>query len=189
MSDNLEKNSNNTQNVLQSGKKLLTDLKDRKYFSAIKEFFRLFKILYNNNLKGRYITVKDKKIPLTAVVIAALIVLYVVYPNANPESNKTSLETSEKNDTNSYNKDGIRVYELRKCDQSVCGILENATENNYAHIIISLTFHDQTGKVIYEGGVNATDIIPMARMKIVIPCSEDFAYFKLKNVELQAAEK
>lgn len=162
-------------------KNVLTLLKQGKYLRACRELFGFFKSVYVLHIKGKYIEVKGKKIPMTAVVIAVAAVLYFMVPNSRMSG---ELALSEKADIapNTYDKNGIRVYDMRKCNYAACGYLENATDKDYERIRITVIFHNQTGQAVFKGTADALQVAPRTRVEFDIPCSEEFAYFKLKNV-------
>lgn len=167
-------------------KRVISALRERRYFAALKEVYNLFKTLYNTHLKGKYVTVKGRKIPLTAVVIAAIFALYVLYPSSDqPRELPLAEEAEVQKEMNNYAKDGVKVYDLRKCDNAVCGYLENVEETPIKNISIEITFHDQSGVVVYRGGVEASDVKPMTRNKLTIPSEVPFAYFKLAEVNAE----
>lgn len=180
----------NTKTVWESFKKVCILLKDGKFFAAFRESFGFLKLIYKNYLKNKYITVKGKQIPRTLAAIIALFLVYLAFPSCEQ---KTSTEPSinevadTKKETNTYDKNGLKVYELRKCEEEgsagVCGLIENYGENNFLHVKVTLTFYSAEGHIAYEGGVEASDVESHTRSKINVPCPEEFAYFKLKSVE------
>lgn len=189
MNSDFEDISVTTKSAFASFKKFLFYLKERKYFAAIKEFFNCSKIIYDNHLKGKYIEIKGKRISRTALVLIALLGMYVLYPASETPQQPRELPLSEtqnaKKETNTYERNGLKVYDLRKCDNEVCGYIENSDDKVYPRIVVMLTFHNESGAAVYEGGAEALDVQPRTRIKITIPCEEHFAYFKLKNVEIE----
>lgn len=170
--------------AFESFKKILLLLKDRRYFAASKEFFVYGKILYNNHLKGKYITIAGKKIPMTLAVLVTLFGLYYFYPNekAVQYAQEIAEKAEIKQEMNSYNKDGIKIYNMRKCDMSVCGEIANEKNDIVDSIVVKVTFFSPTGIALFEGGVEATKVNANSKLKIIIPTEEDFAYFKLTEV-------
>lgn len=162
-------------------------LKQKQYGAALRELTYFLKAGYENHIKGKYVEVKGKKIPMIAVIIAVFLVFYALLPSSNP---KGELELSEKANvaTNTYDKNGIRVYDMRKCNYAACGVLENATDNNYERIRIKVIFHNQTGQAVFKGTADVSQIGPRTRIEFDIPCSEEFAYFKLKDVVVNPGE-
>ena len=156
-------------------------LKNRQYKTAVREIFTCLKNIYLKHLKGQYVVVRGKKIPRTAIAVIAMCLLVSLCSGSN---NDGSLSESYTAESNTYDKNGIKVYDLRKCNQAVCGLLENATQESFAKITIFLNFHNETGEVVYEGGVDASEVGPMSRIKIKIPSKLDFAYFKLAKVKV-----
>lgn len=159
-------------------------LKEKRYFSFTKELLKSIYRIYKVTLKGKHIKVAGKNIPLTLVLVVALFVAYLCVPqNApkpQPEENKPSIV--EKQLPNTYEKDGIRVYDFKRCERGVCGLLENTTQETIARIIISLNFTDKSGNVLSEGGADPENIEPMTRSHIIIPTDIDFDKFVLTDV-------
>lgn len=170
--------------TFQSIKSICTDLKDRKFMAAGKECWSCGKNVYTKNLKGKYVEVRGKKIPLTAIVIVILLGLFMMSSNENPKELPLT-ETASAEQVNVFQQDGVKVYDMRKCDQAACGLLENETNEIISKIAITVTFYNQQGEPIYESMVEANDFQEMARIKFNIPCEEDFSYFKLKDVSVQ----
>lgn len=161
-------------------KNILSLIKRGKFLSALYAFWPLSKTFYANNLKGRYVEVKGRKIPLTAIVIAALLILYCF---VSPYQSTTSTESGKEYIVNNaYEKDGLRVYDLKKCNTSACGYIENGTEKHYEHIKVKLIFYGPTGKSVAEGTADAWEMAPRTRAEFTVPCSEEFAYPKLIDV-------
>lgn len=167
-------------------KRTIALLRERRYFAALKEAFNVLRALYKTHLEGKYFVVKGKKIPRTAVAVAAAILLYMFYPSADkPQKLSLSEQTEIQEEMNNYAQDGVKIYDLRKCDNAVCGYLENANENPIKKINIEITFHDQTGTIVYRGGVEAENIKPMSRNKLNIPSEVPFSYMKLSEVNVE----
>lgn len=185
MDTNDVKNASETaKTTFQSIKSILSALKNRKFMAAGKECWACSKNVYAKRLKGKYVEVRGKKIPLTAIVIVILLGLFAVQSGEKPKEMPLT-ETAAKDQTNVYAQDGIKVYDMRKCDQAACGLLENETNEPIAQITVTVTFHNPQGNPIYESSIEVKDFQEMARIKFNIPCEEDFAYFKLKDVIVQ----
>lgn len=178
------------QDTWNSLKKVFSLLKERKFFAAFRESFSFLKFFYNEYMKGQYFVIAGKRISRTLAAVL-VVVLYIIWPSGNSKTNNNqSTEIAEtKNDTNTYDKNGLKVYNLRKCETEdnvgACGILENYGENNFERIKIDLTFFKADGTAIYKGGVEATNMEAHTRTEITIPCSEEFAYFKLEGVSTE----
>lgn len=194
MTDKVPQNNNIDDSLLENAKDLSAALKDRKYFRVFKELFVLLKTIYKNYLKGRYVSVSGKNVPMTAVLVIVLGLVYAVFPSnssneqANPEDNikdEPASELKEKEDLNTYNQDGIKVYGLYKCEKAVCGFIENDSDNDVARILVSLTFHDKSGAVVYEGGAEATAMTAKSRSRFKIPTDGEFDYFRLTDVTIE----
>ena len=173
----------------ESFKKVFVLLKERKFLAAFKESFSFLRLIYVNHLKGKYITIKGKKIPRTLLAVIALLMVYMTFPSCEHRlSGEQSISEAAyiKGESNSYDKNGLKIYGLRKCEEEgsvgVCGIIENSGNNNFKYVRVTLTFHAADGKTVYEGGIEATDVESHARSKLNIPCSVEFAYFKLTDV-------
>ena len=74
---------------------------------------------------------------------------------------------------------------MYKCDNAVCGYLENDTDNDIARILISVTFHDKSGAVVYEGGAEATAMVAKSRSRFKILADGEFEYFRLTDVTVE----
>lgn len=185
MNTNDVKNASETaKTTFQSIKSVLSALKNRKFITAGKECWYCGKNLYAGHLKGKYVEVRGKKIPMTAIVIIVLLGLFIMSSGEKTKEMPLT-ETAAREQTNIYHQDGIKVYDMRKCDQAACGLLENETNEPFAKITIAVTFHNPQGAPIYESSIEANDFQEMARIKFKVPCEEDFAYFKLKDVIVQ----
>lgn len=175
-----------TPTVLDSAKKVFALAKEKQYGPAAKEVINLGKITYDNHLKGKYVTVKGKQIPMTLVVIVAILGLYIISPSCGSDTiEKPTVTTMAKKEVNTYNQDGLKIHDMRKCEQAACGLLENTSNNAVKSMRIPVNFHNESGEVVYEGGVEAKDIEPMTRMKLNIPSEVPFAYFSLGDVEVE----
>lgn len=191
--NNVEEITQKGKTVWESCKKIFSLLKERKWFSAFKESFTFLKLIYVNHLKGKYIIVKGKKIPRTLIAVLALFIIYIALPSQEerPTGEQPLAEAANvKKDSNIFDKNGLKVYDLRKCETEksvgVCGLIEDYGDKNFAKVTVIINFHAPDGRIVYEGGVEATDVESHTRMKINAPCSEEFAYFKLKDVKLES---
>lgn len=181
-------------NCIDEVKNVILLIKEKKYFQAFKAFLKLFVTFYKMYIKGKYIKVKGKKIPLVAVLILVLFIGWAAIPSDSVSEDKQNQSDTdivqeqslqEKEDLNTYNQDGIKVYGMYKCEQAVCGFLENSSDNDVARILISVTFHDKTGAVIYEGGAEATAMTAKSRSRFKIAPDGDFDYFRLTDVTVE----
>jgi hypothetical protein len=170
-------------------KSVVSLLKERKFFAAIRETFGLFKAGYVNHLKGKYVEVKGHKIPMTGILVVALLILYCLFsgPAGDPTSGKAWIAD------NIYDRDGLRISGIKKCDSSACGTIENNSERKFNHIRVHLVFRNQAGQDIAEGTANALKVAPGSSATFEIPCEEDFAYAILDDVlinpKLEPGEK
>jgi hypothetical protein len=173
-----------TETVLDSVKNIAALAKDKQYGPAAKATVNLGKMLYNKHLKGKYITVKGKQIPMTLVAIVAVLGLYIITPSCGSEEKveKPAVSSVAKKEVNTYDKDGLKIHDMRKCEQAACGLLENTSNKKVKKMLIPVNFHNESGEVVYEGGVEAKDIEPMTRMKLNIPSEVPFAYFSLGEI-------
>ena len=189
-------NTEDAESVISGVKTLGTLIKEKKYFRALKEFFVIFYTIYKKHIKGKYIEFKGKKVPMAAVLLVVLAGGFAVAPSGNENADKpTSAQEQteqkdnsnikEKEDMNTYNQDGVKVYGLVKCDEAVCGYVENDSDNDISRILISLTFHDKTGAVVYEGGAEATAMVAKSRSRLKITTEGDFDYFVLSDVTVE----
>lgn len=189
-------NTEDAESVISGVKTLGTLIKDKKYFRALKEFFVVFYTIYKKHIKGKYIEFKGKKVPMAAVLLVVLAGGFAVAPSGNENADKpTSAQEQteqkdnsnikEKEDMNTYNQDGVKVYGLVKCGEAVCGYVENDSDNDISRILISLTFHDKTGAVVYEGGAEATAMVAKSRSRLKITTEGDFDYFVLSDVTVE----
>ncbi len=189
-------NTEDAESVISGVKTLGTLIKEKKYFRALKEFFVVFYTIYKKHIKGKYIEFKGKKVPMAAVLLVVLAGGFAVAPSGNENADKpTSAQEQteqkdnsnikEKEDMNTYNQDGVKVYGLVKCGEAVCGYVENDSDNDISRILISLTFHDKTGAVVYEGGAEATAMVAKSRSRLKITTEGDFDYFVLSDVTVE----
>lgn len=189
-------NTEDAESVINDVKTLETLIKEKKYFRALKEFFVVFYAIYKKHIKGKYIEFKGKKVPMAAVLLVVLAGGFAVAPSGNESTDKTTAaqeqieqksdsDVKEKEDKNTYNQDGVKVYGLIKCGEAVCGYVENDSDNDISRILISLTFHDKTGAVIYEGGAEATAMVAKSRSRLKISTEGDFDYFVLSDVTVE----
>lgn len=183
-------NDNTPKTVLQSIKDIFGSLKKRKYLTAIKEFFLIFKNQYLRHLKGKYVEIKVKRIPRTLIALVVLVILMFAWPHNTTSTNEKPSSNNQQTEENVvYNENGIKIYDLRKCDIAACGTLENDTNESYEKITIIINFHDATGKIVYEGGIDVSEMAPLSRIKIKIPSDLDFAYLKLNEVLINPEEE
>ena len=174
----------------ESFKKVFSLLKERKLFAAFRQCFSFLKAVYVNHLKGKYITVKGKKIPRTLIAILVLFFGYCALPS---DDNNVSSELSEAADTqkdsNTYDNEGVKIYDMRRCELDnkigACGYLENYGEYNFGRIKVIITFFAPEGTPIYEGGIEAEGVESHTRSKINVACPDEFSYFNIKEVTLE----
>lgn len=172
--------------VLGSLKRIFALLKAKQYMPAAKEVINFGKVTYVNHMKGKYVTVKGKQIPMTLVVIVAVLGLYIISTSCgSDEVEKVAVTTTASKEVNTFEQNGIKIHDMRKCDQAACGVLENTSNDAVARIVIPVNFHNEAGQVVYEGGVEATDVASMTRMKLNIPSEVPFAYFSLGDVQME----
>ena len=174
--------SNTNKSTWEYCKSFCNLLKERKIWPACREFYNIFKSFYLNHLKGKYLNVKGYKIPFTAIAILILIGAYYAAPSGffgkNSASDKAQIESGM------YDKDGLRVYDLKKCNMAACGLVENGSENSFERIRIKVVFYTHTGQAIAVGIADTLEMAPRTRVQFQIPCSDEFAYFKLDDVQI-----
>lgn len=185
----------NPESLLEKAKTVGALVKEKKYFRAVKEIFVLLIAVYKKYIKGKYVSVKGKKVPLIAVILVVLAGGWAAIPSDNTaavedkapvaEEAKKAEDVKEKEDANTYDKDGVKVYGLVKCENAICGYLENDSENDISRILISVTFNDKSGAVIYEGGVEATAMVAKSRSRFQIPTDGEFDSFHLTDVTVE----
>ncbi len=161
-------------------KNIFSLLRQGKTGASLREVYYLFKAVYFNHIKGKYVMVKGHKIPRLAILIVALIGIYCVVPTGVNE--KALMSGKSYINSNEFNYKGLRVYDLKKCNGSACGLIENDSDNTYERIRATLVFYTQTGDIVAEGSADAEDMTPHVRKSFEINCPEDFAYFKLEDV-------
>lgn len=184
------------QTVWESCKNVFLFLKERQWFAAFKESFNFLKLIYLNHLKGKYIVVKGKKIPRTMIAVLGLFAIYIFLPSNEQTPSAAPKPAIEKQkaqkDANFFDENGLKVFDLRKCEteESVgaCGTIENYGDNILDKLVVSLVFYAPDGTPVYEGSVEASNIQAHTDIKINIPCSVDFAYFKLKEVKPESSD-
>jgi hypothetical protein len=169
--------------VLESIKRIFQLLSTGRYLAAVKEFFNLFKVTYTNHIKGRYITIKGKNIPLAAVLAVVVVFLYIVYPSQQEkvaeQAKPTISEAEMLAQSNYYNQDGIIIDKMHKCDAAVCGNLENTNDEDISSITIPVAFFDKEGILVYEGRIKATNVPVKENKEFQIPSEVPFDFFKL----------
>lgn len=178
--------SKNNENVsVTEAVSLIKLLLQGKIFSFTKESFLSLFRLYKNNIKGKSVSLFGIKIPLIIIILAVLGGYYVCTPNEQnkiSEKPDTQKVLTEKQLPNTYDKDGVKVYDLKRCDKGVCGLLENSGNKPVKRVIISVIFTDNSGNVLAEGGIDTNNVEPMSRSHITIPTDVDFDVFKLTDV-------
>ena len=189
-------NAEDAESVLNEIKTLGTLIKEKKYFRAVKESFVVFYTIYKKHIKGKYIEFKGKKVPMAVVLLIVLAGGVAVTPSGSENTDKavaaqeqaeqnSASNIKEKEDMNTYNQDGVKVYGLVKCGEAVCGYVENDSDDDISRILISITFHDKNGAVIYEGGAEATAMVAKSRSRLKIATEGDFDYFVLNDVTVE----
>ncbi|MBQ9271689.1 MAG: hypothetical protein IJ218_05450 [Alphaproteobacteria bacterium] len=191
----LNENTENITSALEHFKNIFKMLFKKQYsasFRSLSEFlkalFLKLKMLYLIHLKGQYVEIKGKRIPKTLLAVLAVIFLYLISPMSFLFSNNTQIDT-QKTENNVYNKDGIRIHSMRKCDFAACGVLEYRGTQDLEKVRITVTFYNQAGQPTYEGNAETLQLAPNSRMEFTIPCDEDFGYFKLKEVYINPTDE
>lgn len=180
----------NINKSLEISKKIFTRTKSvvsyvlKQTWKFLQKSYTFMKNAYIKYLKGQYIEIKGKRIPRTAIAILCVILLYLIIPfSCSSDSDKSSPNTDSET-AQVYEKGGIKVYNIRKCDNAACGVLEYRGEEDIEKIRLTVGFFDQTGQEIYEGYAETQQLAPNVRINFTIPSKIEFAYSKLKNVEL-----
>lgn len=169
-------------------------LKEKKYFAFFKAcLFSLWGI-YGKYIKGKSITIKGRKISLTAIILGVLAV-YVMMPSAENKNieNKATEDDgflvqdqdSVEHEPNTYDKDGLKIYNFERCEQGICGLMENSSDKTFDRVIISVTFDDRQRNVLAEGSIDAQNVKPMTRTKLNIKSEVDFYSFTLSDVTVE----
>lgn len=169
-------------------------LKEKKYFAFFKACLVSLWGIYGKYIKGKSITIKGKKISLTAIIVA-LIGIYAVLPSGEEKNaeNKTpendgflvQEQDSVEKTPNTYDKDGLKIYGFEKCDQGICGLMENSSDKTFDRVIISVTFDDRQRNVVAEGSIDAQNVKPMTRTKLHITSDVEFYSFTLSDVTVE----
>ena len=178
----------NTTNAFQHFKNIFKMLFKKQFKDSLKELWLFIKDvciwlkkLYDKYLKGQYITVKGKRIPRTVVAILAVFVLYLISPMSCIFSSDPLPEPAPATETQiTYDKDGLKVYDMRKCDQAVCGIMEYRGEQDIERLNIIVTFYDPTGHIVAKNGKEWLQLTPNSGNEFTIPSKDEFGYFKSK---------
>lgn len=171
-----------TKAVFEGLKQVFQLLTKKQYFAALKEFLNIFRTTYTGYIKGRFITVKGKKVPLAAVLAVAVILLYIIYPSSEetkPVNNPSISQAEMLAQSNYYNRDGIIIDKMHKCDAAVCGNLENTNDEGISSITIPVAFFDKEGILVYEGRIKATNVPVKENKEFQIPSEVPFDFFKL----------
>ena len=168
-------------------------LKERKYFAFFKGCLGGTWQLYKKYIKGKFVTVKGHKISFTAIIIAVL-AFYLIIPSSNNEAktdttaNDGFLEQDQESveqEANTYDKDGLKIYNFEKCNQGICGLMENSSDKTFNRVIISVTFDDRQRNVLAEGNIDAKNVKPMTRTKLNIHSDVEFYSFTLSDVTVE----
>lgn len=169
-------------------------LKERKYFAFLKASLGSLWGIYGKYIKGKSVTIKGKKISLTAIIVA-LIGIYAILPSTEEKNaeNKTQEndgflvqeQDSVEKEPNTYDKDGLKIYGFEKCDQGICGLMENSSNKTFDRVIISVTFDDRQRNVLAEGNIDAQNVKPMTRTKLRITSDVEFYSFTLSDVTVE----
>lgn len=168
--------------VMQSLKSIFWLLQSGRFMAAGKEFMNLFKLTYNNHLKGKYITVNERKIPMTAVVAAVVVLLYVIFPSGSEKKAAAPVEKTVQ--MQSMEKDGVRVRDVHQCGKAVCGVLENTTEYKLNSVQVVIIFHAKNGEPIYQGGIDA-QMDPRSHTDFEVNSELPYEYFELNDLVVE----
>ncbi len=179
---NLKTNIEAAENIWECCKNILACLRRKEFLASLGGVYHLLKLLYAKYLKGKYVNIKDRQVPLTAIILIAFLGLYCFMPTSNQRV--TSVTESAPIENNTYNKDGIRVYDLKKCNMAACGLIENGTEETQKLIRVKLVFFSPSGEAVAKGVADAVNLAARTREKFEITCPDDFAYFKLDMVQI-----
>ena len=159
-------------------------LKEKRYFAFFKSLLKLLWKAYGKYIKGKSVTIKGKKISLTSLIVAALCT-YAIIPSSEKEQKSEDLPELTEAQENTYDKDGLKIYGLERCNQAICGILENVSDKTFSRVIISVTFDDRQKNVLDEGAIDAQNIVPGYKAKLNIPSGVDFYSFTLTDVTVE----
>jgi len=184
---NINEQINNVKTIWNTVKNCFSLIRKKEYPGAIKEVFVLLKLLYGKLLKGKYANIHGVKVSYTTITIVAVILGWMVLPD---EKNTPKIEdiqeeiSQDNNNKNTYDKNGVKVYSLQKCNDgnAVCGLLENGNDNDIAYIGITISFYNNDGDAVYEGKAEADGVKSMSRIKFNIPSAQPFDYFMLSQV-------
>ena len=179
---NLKTNIAAADNIWECCKNILACLRRKEFLASLGGVYHLLKLLYAKYRKDRYVNIKGRRIPLAVVVLIAFLGLYCFMPTSNQRV--TSVAESASIENNTYNKDGIRVYDLKKCNMAACGLIENGTEETQKLIRVKLVFFSPSGIAVAKGVADAVDLAARTRERFEIACPDDFAYFKLDKVQI-----
>ena len=107
--------------------------------------------------------------------------------NKTPENDGFLVQeqTSVEKEPNTYDKDGLKIYGFEKCDQGICGLMENSSDKTFDRVIISVTFDDRQRNVVAEGSIDAQNVKPMTRTKLHITSDVEFHSFSLSDVTVE----
>ena len=95
---NETKNDLNTETLLEEAKEIGVLAKDRKYFQLTKKVFHLFSSVYKKSLKGKYLEIQGKKIPMVLVVVAALGLGWTAIPSGSETAVEDSIADENHSD-------------------------------------------------------------------------------------------
>lgn len=169
-------------------------LKEKKYFAFLKACLGSLWNIYTKYIKGKSVTIKGKKISLTAIILAVLAIYAVLPSNADKRTDNQTTENDGfivqdqdivEKEPNTYDKNGLKVYGFEKCEQGICGLMENSSDKTFDRVIISVTFDDRQRNILAEGSIDAQNVKPMTRTKLRITSDVEFYSFTLSDVTVE----
>ncbi|MBP5352489.1 MAG: hypothetical protein J6Y91_01825 [Alphaproteobacteria bacterium] len=171
--------------IFQDSKNIAAALKEKDWKGALKATGGLLKDVYVNHIKGKTIEIGEKKIPLIAIIILVLLALFSTsLPFLAKTATEPVVEQVADSDLN-YDQNGIRIYGLEKCEEAVCGHLENYGQQPMAEVVIAVTFYADDDIPVCNSKAVANNLAPTVKADFVVPCTIDFATFKLTDVTVQ----
>lgn len=176
--------------IFQSLKNIARLIKQKKWLDAGKEIWICCKNLYTGHIKGRYINVKGKHIPMGIIITLLVVVLTLFVCLFSEDVAPVAPDVTEQKtaDVNTYDKDGIKIYGMETCGEAACGTLENQGQQTMEEIVITVKFYAEDGIAVCKSTATATTVVPTMKASFSVPCEIDFSTFKLTDVVVKEAE-
>ena len=176
-------------------KNIFKMLSQKQYKESLNELVAFLKAVcaslkefYVKYLKGQHVVVKGKRIPRTAIAILCVLILYLISPMSCLFSGEPAEEEGE-TDIVFYDKNNIKISNLKKCDIAACGELEYTGKEEIDVVRIIISFFTKSGEKIHDSYVDAPKLEPDTRVEFSVPAEKKFGYFKVSDVQINPTEE